>query len=91
MELNENKPAGNNIGFKAQLDQKKEVLNMAYVVPHLWDDNFRVTSPIVYFVGLSPPSFGLGFAWVPVRLRLWLVEYILQGSAWFYKVDFGVS
>ena len=38
----------NNIGFKAHWGQKKEVLNMAYLVPHVRDDNFQVTSPIVF-------------------------------------------
>ena len=35
------------MGFKAQLGQKNEVLNMVYVVPHLRDKNFQVTGPIV--------------------------------------------
>ncbi len=37
----------NNLEFKAQMGQKKEGLNMAYLVPHLREVTFRVTSPIV--------------------------------------------
>ena len=40
--------AHNNIGFKAQLGQKKEVLNMAYVVPDLGDRTFELRAQLCF-------------------------------------------